>query len=172
MKVIDTKENRQMKRDTSKPAYVTALEAAYGAPSQSGFGSAVFFEAGQEDADLEALAKKYHQYFVGDLWEEWGDEVWLAPWRETYRRPADGKPSIVEELKAVDDLDSRRQVDMILNAIDDAEAAREALSGAYDAPEVVDLRAYLIGDGEAMSGLMLAGQRSNGDATILVFLMD
>jgi hypothetical protein len=27
---------------TAKPAYVTALEAAYGSPSQAGFGSAVF----------------------------------------------------------------------------------------------------------------------------------
>ena len=64
------------------------------------------------------------------------------------------------------------QVDMILDVIKDAEAAREALAGAYDAPGVVDLRAYFIDDREAMSGLLLAGRRRTGEATFLVFLMD
>ena len=70
-----------------KPAYVADLEAAYGEPSQEGFGSAVFFDQMQQDDDLEEVAKKYYQYFVGKNWDEWGEEVWMSPWKEGYRRP-------------------------------------------------------------------------------------
>ena len=35
---------QEQKSDENKPKYVTDLEAAYGAPSQAGFGSAVFYE--------------------------------------------------------------------------------------------------------------------------------
>jgi hypothetical protein len=37
----------------TRPAYVIALEAAYGAPSQAGFGSAVFYERTAASDDLE-----------------------------------------------------------------------------------------------------------------------
>lgn len=164
--------NKGRKGVASKPAYVTALEAAYGAPSQAGFGSAVFFQPGTEGADLEAHAKTYYQHFLGDLWEEWGPEVWLSSWREAYRRPGEGKHEIVTELEDVPDTAFHMQVDVVLHVVEDRERAREALAGAYDAPEVEELRAYLIGDGEAMSGLLLAGRRTNGEATFLVFLMD
>jgi hypothetical protein len=63
-------------------------------------------------------------------------------------------------------------VEMILDNIDEAENAQQALAAAYDPDEVVDLRAFNIGDGEAMSGLLLAGQRDKGEAVFLVFLMD
>ena len=61
---------------------------------------------------------------------------------------------------------------MILDDIENAKEAKAALAGAYDAKVVVDLRTYNIGDGEAMSGLLIAGQRDNGEVTFLVFLMD
>lgn len=166
------KKTEQPGKAACKPTYVTAMEAAYGAPSQSGFGSAVFFEPEAEEADLEALAKMTYQHFVGDLWEEWGAEVWLSPWREAYRRPEKGKHEIVAELQSVQDSSFHMQVDVVLHVVEDPERAREALVRAYDAPEVEELRAYLIGDGEAMSGLLLAGRRINGEATFLVFLLD
>ena len=155
-----------------KPVYVAALEAAYGEPSQEGFGSAVFFEQMQQDDDLEEMAKKYYQYFVGKNWDEWGEEVWMSPWKEIYRRPQKSKHNIEEELREIEDFDTQLQVGMILDDIENADAAKAALSEVYDPEEVVDLRAYNIGDGEAMSGLLLAGLRDNGEATFLVFLMD
>ena len=155
-----------------KPAYVAALEAAYGQPSQEGFGSAVFFDQMQQNDDLEEVAKKYYQYFVGQNWDEWGEEAWMSPWKETYSRPQKRKHDIEEELRAIEDFDTQLQVGMILDDIEDADAAREALSKVYDPEDVVDLRAYTIGDGEAMSGLLLAGLRDDGNATLLAFLMD
>ena len=64
------------------------------------------------------------------------------------------------------------QVDMILNNIDDPEGGQTALAAAYDPDEVADFRAYMLGDGEAMSGILLAGRRDNGETTYLVFLLD
>ena len=61
---------------------------------------------------------------------------------------------------------------LVIEVMDDAQAAKKALAGAYDDPQVADLRIYNIGDGEAMSGLLVAGLRQNGEATFLVALMD
>lgn len=162
----------QQKEAENKPDYLLDLEESYGAPSQEGFGSAVFFELLEADDDLEEVAKKYYEYFVGAKWAEWGEETWMAPWKEVYKRPAKAKADIEKELTSIKDNMVQMQVDMILNNIEDADTAKKALATAYNAAEVSDLRAYMIGDGEAMSGILLAGQRENGEAAFLVFLMD
>lgn len=155
------------------PAYVTAMESAYGEPSQKGFGSAVFFDHVDEADALESAAQgKYHR-FVADLWERFGEDAWMSVWKEVYRRPDDAKHDIQAELEAIEDADARAQVWSILNVSNGAEKARKALSDAYDAPEVSDLRAYNVGDGGAMSGILIAGWRERtGEATFLVFLLD
>ena len=124
----------------NKPTYVVTLEKAYGAPSQEGFGSAVFFEQLAKTDDLEEAAKKYYQHFVGDKWEEWGEETWMGPWKEVYVRDPKAKAEIEKELTGIKDSMVQMQVDMILNNIEDAEAAKKALSAAYDAVDVTDLR--------------------------------
>ena len=154
-----------------KPSYVTVLETAYGAPSQAGFGSAVFYtDIGAKDLTNEALAK--YRYFVGELWERWGEDAWMGSWKEVYAREAGAKADIVAELKGIKDVDARNSVPMILDVVESAEAARTALSGAYDDPAVIELRVFTLGDGEAMSGLLVAGTRKAGETTFLVFLMD
>ena len=155
-----------------KPSYVTDLEAAYGAPSQAGFGSAVFYTAVDPAKKLEQGALKYYQYFVGELWERWGEDAWMGPWKEVYVREADANSDIVAELKGITDADARQSVPMILEVVENAEAARKALSAAYDDPAVTELRVYNLGDGGAVSGLLVAARRDTGQATFLVFLMD
>jgi hypothetical protein len=62
---------------------------------------------------------------------------------------------------------------MILDTVQDAEQARAALAAAFDDAAVTELSVYNIGDGAAMSGLLIAARRAaTGDATFLVFLMD
>jgi len=156
-----------------KPAYVTALEAAYGAPSQAGFGSAVFYERSKATDDMEKLALAKYKYFTGELWERFGEDAWMGPWKEVYARKPGAKPDIVAELRGIADPDAAISVPMILDNIDGAERARAALAAAYDDPAVTDLRVYNLGDGGAMSGLLVAGYRKGtGEATFLVFLMD
>jgi Asp/Glu/hydantoin racemase len=97
----------------------------------------------------------------------------MGPWKEVHARQVGAKPDIVAELRGITDRDARSSVPMILDKIDDAEGARAALAAAYDDPAVTELRVFNLGDGGAMSGLLVAGRRqATGVATFLVFLMD
>ena len=162
-----------MTSDGSLPENVRKLEAAYGPPSQTGFGSAVFHEklgAGQE---LSGLAQATYRSFVGELWDRWGEQAWMGPWSEVYARAPGAKPDIVAELRGIRDARTAGSVPMILETVENAEAARSALAGVYDDPSVSELRVFSIGDGGAMSGLLVAGSRAgSAEATLLVFLMD
>ena len=162
-----------MDKNTGRPAYVTALEAAYGAPSQAGFGSAVFAEQLEASDELEKAARAKYKYFTGELWERWGEAAWMGPWKEVYTRPTGAKADIVAELRGIADPDAANSVPMILDNIEGAEQVRTALAAAYDDPAVTELRVFNLSDGEAMSGLLVAGRRqATGVATFLVFLMD
>jgi hypothetical protein len=155
------------------PDYVTALEAAYGAPSQAGFGSAVFYEPLKASDKLDQAALAKYKYFVGDLWERYGEDAWMGPWKMVYTRPVDGKRDIIAELRGITDREARMSVEMILDNVDDPEKARTALSAAFDDPAVTELAVYNTGDGAAMSGALVAARRGDaGATTFLVFLMD
>lgn len=155
-----------------KPQYVVALEAAYGVPKQAGFGSAVFFEQTNPTDKLDEAALKKYRYFVGELWERFGEDAWMSAWKQVYARPAGTKHEIVAELNSITDPAALNSVPMILDVVQDAEEAKISLSAAYDDPAVAELKVYNTGDGAAMSGVLVAGRRNNGEATFLVFLYD
>lgn len=152
---------------------LAALQGAYGAPSQAGFGSAVFSERLAPSDSLEQHARGWYRHFLGDRWTDVGAEVWLSPWKEVHRRPDGAAPAIVAELRAISDPDAQVSAPMILDVVEDAERAREALAGAYDDPSITELRVFSLGDGAAMSGILVAGRAgATGDAAFLVFLLD
>jgi hypothetical protein len=157
----------------AKPDYVAALEAAYGAPSQAGFGSAVFYEPVKTDDGLDQAALAKYRFFVGDLWERYGEAAWMGPWRRVYTRLADGTPDIVAELRGMGDRQARVSASMVLDEVEGAETARAALAAAFDDPAVSELVVYTVGDGAAMAGILVAGRRGDtGEAIFLVFLLD
>ncbi|MCB0004085.1 MAG: hypothetical protein KDH86_16200 [Anaerolineae bacterium] len=158
---------------TERPnhAAVADLETVYGQPSQAGFGSAVFNQSLDAGASLEQAALAKYKYFVGDLWERYGEDAWMGPWKEVYARPAGATADIVGELRGIKEEDAALSTEMILDNVDNAEAARAALAAVYDDPAVIELRVYTLGDGEAMSGLLIAG-RHGDKAKFLVFLLD
>jgi nitroreductase len=158
---------------TSKPDYVTKLEAAYGAPSQSAFGSAVFFEPLKATDDLAKAALTKYKHFVGKLWNQYGEASWMGPWKEVYVRKPGAKPDIVAELRGITDRDAAVSVPMILDNIEGAETASATLAAAFDDSAMTELHVYNLGDGGSMSGILVAGRRaSKQDATFLVFLLD
>jgi len=160
------------KRKHKKPAYIAMLEASYGPPSQAGFGSAVFYEPLTAAGDLEKQAVGKYRYFVGDLWERFGEEAWMSVWKEVYTRPAGAHQDIASELRNIADFDAQLSIPMILDNIENPLAAQQALSAAFDEPSVDDLRVYTTGDGEAMSGVLVAARRSSGEAYYVLFLLD
>ena len=155
----------------SVPAYVVELEAAFGAPSQAGFGSAVFFEAAIAAVDPEQAALEKYRYFVGDLWERFGEATWMSTWRLLYTR-SDQRHDIVSELQAIADRDARLSVPLIVDSDNQAAPARPALAAAFDDETVSQLAVYILGDGAALSGLLIAGRRDSGEAIFLILLLD
>jgi hypothetical protein len=154
------------------PESVVTLQAAYGLPSQAGFGSAVFYDRVEPADDLEQVALKHYRYFLGDLWDRFGEAAWMAPWKQIYRRKANSERDIVTELRSLTDTDASLSVPMLLDNIEDADAAQKALSVVYDDANITDLAIYTVGDGEAMSGILIAGRCRTVDAIFLIFLMD
>jgi hypothetical protein len=96
----------------------------------------------------------------------------MGPWKQVYERPAGAKADIVAELQGITDQHAAISVPMILEVVEDAEAARAALSAVYDDPSMTEVRVFDLGDGEAMSGLLVAGRSTTEDAVFLVFLLD
>jgi hypothetical protein len=60
---------------------------------------------------------------------------------------------------------------MILG-VNDPDFGKFALSQAFDADNVNELKVFNLGDGGAMSGLLIASRRLNNEATFLAFLLD
>jgi len=156
---------------SARPAFVDSLERSYGPPSRAGFGSAVFWVSGA-DASLEDQARACYRRFVGELWERWGEAAWMGPWREVYARPADAPGDVVSELRALEQ-GAASSANLILDPAGGAEAARAALAAAFDDPAVQALKVFNLGDGEAVSGLLVAARVDPpaGDL-FLAFLMD
>jgi hypothetical protein len=160
-----------MSATSNIPVYVVELESAYGAPSQAGFGSAVFYEAAIAAVDLEQAALDKYRYFVGDLWERFGEAAWLRTWRLLYTR-SDRRRDIASELLASADRDARQLAPLIVDNGSNAASSRQALAAAFADESVTLLQVYKIGDGAALSGLLIAGWRENGAAIFLVLLLD
>jgi len=153
-------------------ASVANLQAIYGLPSQAGFGSAVFSQRVEPTDDLETVALKYYRYFMGNQWEQFGEAVWMSSWKQVYLRQARDRHDIVTELRGIDEGTVKSSVEMLLDTIENAQQGQKALSEVYDSANVNELVVYALGDGAALSGLMLAGQSVTGEATFLAFLMD
>ena len=162
----------QADNDEEKPLYVSKLEAVYGPPSQEAFGTAVFYER-MKIIDLVQAALGKYRYFIGELWDRYGEDAWLGAWKEVYRRKQGTAGDIVNELKNITNSDARLSIPMFLDGIENPEEASMALAAAFNDPAVTELIVHTIGDGGAMSGLLIAAfRKKTGDMTFLVFLMD
>ena len=124
--------NKKIDVPLSKPEYVKLLEASYGAPSQAGFGSAVFYEQIGNAKEIEKVALQKYQFFVGDNWERFGEGAWMSTWKQVYTRAAGSKHQILAELRGITDPDAALSVPMILDVVENADAAKKALSTTYD----------------------------------------
>jgi hypothetical protein len=150
-----------------------ALQKIYGGPDVTGMGSSVTEVALSEPGKLEEVAKQRYQKFCGEIWERFGPENWMSQWAEVYRRPAGQTGKILEELRSLEDHTASMAGSMILDNIDEPEAAHATLSEVFDDPAIDGLSIFRLGDGEAYSGLLIAADRGTGEPAIfLTFLMD
>lgn len=164
--------NHQTNNNQKKPLYIHNLETVFGPSSQKAFGSAVFYE-NMVTGDLNQLSLDKYRYFVGELWNRYGEDAWMGMWKEVYKRKQNIKNDIVTELKNITDQDVKFSVSMFLGGIENPEDAHKALATAFDDPAVTELIVHSVGDGAAMSGLLITGYRKKtSDATFVIFIMD
>jgi hypothetical protein len=154
------------------PKSVADLVTAYGPPSQAAFGSAVFYQEMKPTDDLEKAALAIYKHFVGDTWDRFGEDAWMSVWAKVYERKASAKHDIVAELRGLQGHEVESSVELVLDNVENAEEARKALAAVYDDPAMTELAVYSIGDGDAMSGILVAGRKATGETTYLIFLLD
>lgn len=157
-----------------KPDFVVELEAEFGGPSDAGFGSAVFYDpltAESSSMNLEQAAFAKHQLFCGETWTQFGEANWKTGWTEVLLRSS-GSVGIVSELRSIREPSVKSVVPMLLDEIENKDAAYAALSKAFDAAVVKQLAAFSMGDNNAMSGFLVAADRGSEGRIYLAFLMD
>lgn len=94
----------------------------------------------------------------------------MGAWKLIHRRA--GTRNIITELRQLADPQARSSAELMIDATAEADDGKAALSAAFDDAAVSELLVFSIGDSAAMTGLLVAARRSNGDATFLVFMMD
>ena len=156
-----------------KPDYVVELERVYGMPSENAFGSSVFYDAVEmSEGSLEQAAIAKYKHFAGETWERYGEENWMAEWRAIYTRDSNTTQDFVVELRSISDPGARLSVSLLIEKGDHTTEAHAALSKAFDDNSVSELQVYKIGDGDAMSGILIASRRPKAGSVFLVLLMD
>jgi hypothetical protein len=158
--------------DTTYAAEKENLEKVFGPASASGFGSAVFSEAATPLISLDSVALKHCKAFLGVKLTPQTEAIWMNEWRRVYVRGRESKAGIQNELLSIADPDAKRSVPLLTELIEDADRARLALSGAFDHPDVQELAVYKLGDGEAMSGIMISARYKAEVIISVVALMD
>jgi hypothetical protein len=149
-----------------------ALEKVYGKASDAGFGSAVFHESAHSKVDAGDVALSHYKRFLGKKWTKDSEAQWMKPWKRVYARPVNTTGDILQELAAIADAEARVSIPLLTELIENADAARDALVAAFNHPDVRQVNLYTIGDGEAMSGILVNALYEKGYTCTVVVLMD
>lgn len=150
---------------------VTALEKVFGKASDAGFGSAVFAEPTGQSSSCDEMALKHYTAFLGPKWTA-SEASWKSGWKKIYARTAGTKGDILTELASLSGAEAKNVTPLLTELIDDAAAAKAALAAAFNHPDVQALSIHHLGDGEAMSGIMISGCYTGGLGCSVLALMD
>jgi len=151
------------------PQYVTDLEAIYGGPIQTIPGDAVFYEVLKPEDDINHAAMKKYKHFIGKDWRK----AYRDAWKMVYSRSMDAPRAIISELRSLTDSDRDLSGSVVLERFfGDSEANQQVLVAVFDDPKVIELTIHKMGDGDVISGAVIAGRRANGEATFLLTISD
>jgi hypothetical protein len=151
---------------------IEALEKVYGKPVSTGFGSAVFYDDSKQNAGLASIALDAYKLFMGEKWNTETESAWMSAWKKVYERSPDTVANILNELNNIQDADAKRSVPLLTELVENAEQGKLALAAAYNHPDISQVQLFSVGDGEAMSGLLLCGLFNDHSACSVICLMD
>lgn len=132
----------------------------------------MFFLPGGSKVSLGEWSQQTYQYFVGDLWDRYGESAWMGPWKQVLASTGPMSQGIEQALRDLSDTDARQSAGLLLEDRENAADARAALQSVFDSPSIAELQVYNLGDGGAMSGLLLAARRQDESMVAVILLMD
>jgi hypothetical protein len=153
-------------------ALMTSLEAVYGTANDKGFGSTVYHEASLPGESISELARRHYTKFLGKQWNSSTEKRWMSVWKKVYERPGGAKKDILAELASVSDQNAQAAIPLLTELIENADAGKKALAAAFNHPDLSTLAIHTIGDGEAMSGVMVSGLYGQIYSCSVIALMD
>jgi hypothetical protein len=120
---------------------------------------------------VDASIEKY-RYFCGETWARFGEEKWMSGWQELYHRSPGDTTGILCELRSIKvnlSDPARRYFWMKTRTM---MRSISCFPEAFDSDGVKELRIFSIGDGEAMSGFLIAADIVDLGRLFVAFLMD
>jgi hypothetical protein len=151
---------------------LTELERVFGKASAAGFGSAVFHGQAKPTETSASIAWEHFKSFLGPKWTPERQKAWEGGWKLLYTRPAAAEGNIMAELGSISDPEGKRAIPLLTELIEDADTAKKALTAAFNHADVRQLSMHHLGDGEAISGIMISALYNDGMACSVIALMD
>jgi len=151
---------------------VESLEKVYGKASSAGFGSAVFYDSVPAGLSINSTALEIYKKFVGAKWKPDTEKAWMGPWKQVYERHAAAGAAILSELSSVEDAAAKTSIPLLTELISEPPIAEQALQAAFDHEQVEQLALFTVGDGEAMSGVLIIAYYKAGYYCSVIALID
>ena len=153
---------------------ITKLEQMFGGVSHDGAGSSVYRITKEDAAIIDTVAWLHFKQYLGPKYTDASAAQWKKGWEKVYVRKVhpDSSHNINTELSRHKDPRVKVSVPLLLEFVEPVVKARQALAGAYNRKDMKELAIFVIGDGEAYSGLLIAGRYKDGTGCTLIAMAD
>jgi hypothetical protein len=153
---------------------IVKLEQMFGGVSHAGSGSSVYRITKQQSEELDSVAWGHFTEYLGSKYSQETALRWKSGWAKVYVRNlgSDSSHNINTELSRHKDPRVKTSVPLLLEIVQPVVKARQALAGVYNRKDIKELAIFVIGDGEAYSGLLIAGRYKDGTGCTLIAMAD
>jgi hypothetical protein len=153
---------------------IIKLEQMFGGVSQEGIGSGVYRITKEDSKELDSVAWGHFTEYLGSKYSQETASLWKKGWAKVYVRNlrSDSSHNINTELNRHKDPRVKSSVPLLLEFVQPVVKARQALGGVYNRKDIKELAIFVIGDGEAYSGLLIAWRYEDGTGCTLIAMAD
>ncbi|MGB4772718.1 MAG: hypothetical protein WBP58_14730 [Chitinophagaceae bacterium] len=184
--VLSCSQVQEYKEEEKKPVQAAApaiaqgdssivrLEQLFGGVSHDGAGSSVYRIGTEDERSIDSIAWGHFTEYLGSKYSPESASRWKKGWGKVYVRKVhpDSSRNINTELNMHKDPRVRSSVPLLLEFVEPVVKARQALAAVYNRKDIKELSIYVIGDGEAYSGLLIAGRYKDGTGCTLIAMAD
>lgn len=171
-------EKKPVEATTAAPALadssIVKLEQMFGGISHDAAGSSVYRITKEDGGIIDTVAWSHFKQYLGPKYTDETASQWKKGWAKVYVRDLRGDSShnINTELSRHKDPRVKASVPLLLEFVQPVVKARQALGGVYNRKDIKELAIFVIGDGEAYSGLLIAGRYEDGTGCTLIAMAD